>query len=196
MQLHNYAGDTLGTGNLKAAVVLPGGEDREEWIAVHAVDFYSQINMLYGTITEFCTPSTCPIMSAGPRYEYHWCDGVQFKKPVKVSAPEYVEYLMTWTQSQMDDETIFPSKIGVGFPKNFMQVAKQIFKRLFRVYAHIYYCHFQHVVALQEEAHLNTSFKHFIHFVKEFDLIENREMIPLDELIVALISVEEMRENE
>jgi hypothetical protein len=35
-----------------------------------------------------------------------------FKKPVKVSAPEYVDYLMTWVQNQLDDENIFPSKIG------------------------------------------------------------------------------------
>lgn len=33
-----------------------------------AVDFFNQINMLYGTITEFCTESSCPVMSAGPRY--------------------------------------------------------------------------------------------------------------------------------
>jgi hypothetical protein len=33
-----------------------------------AVDFFNQINMLYGTITEFCTPQECPVMSAGPKY--------------------------------------------------------------------------------------------------------------------------------
>ena len=43
--------------------------------------------MLYGTLTEFCTPDLCPIMSAGPRYEYHWMDGVTVKKPLKCSAP-------------------------------------------------------------------------------------------------------------
>ena len=32
-----------------------------------AVDFFNQINMLYGTITEFCTPESCPVMSAGPK---------------------------------------------------------------------------------------------------------------------------------
>lgn len=34
-----------------------------------AVDFFNQINMLYGTITEFCTEINCPIMSAGPKYD-------------------------------------------------------------------------------------------------------------------------------
>ena len=48
---------------------------------------------------------------------------------------------------------------GVPFPKNFQTTVKLIFKRLFRVYAHMYYSHFQKVVSLNEEAHLNTSFK-------------------------------------
>ena len=33
-----------------------------------AVDFFNQINMLYGTITEFCTPNDCKVMSAGAKY--------------------------------------------------------------------------------------------------------------------------------
>uniref|UniRef100_A0A8C5L3B1 MOB kinase activator 1A n=1 Tax=Jaculus jaculus TaxID=51337 RepID=A0A8C5L3B1_JACJA len=74
----------------------------------------------------------------------------------------------------------------VPFPKNFMSVAKTILKRLFRVYAHIYHQHFDSVMQLQEEAHLNTSFKHFIFFVQEFNLIDRRELAPLQELIEKL----------
>lgn len=39
------------------------------WVAVNTVDFFNQINMLYGTITEFCTEQSCTVMSAGPKYE-------------------------------------------------------------------------------------------------------------------------------
>lgn len=77
---------------------------------------------------------------------------------------------------------------GVPFPKNFLSIAKTILKRLFRVYAHIYHQHFKEVVQLSEEAHLNTSFKHFIYFVQEFNLIERRELAPLQELIDKLTS--------
>ncbi|KAF3850791.1 hypothetical protein F7725_012563 [Dissostichus mawsoni] len=141
-ELLKHAEATLGSGNLRQAVMLPEGEDLNEWIAVNTVDFFNQINMLYGTITEFCTETSCSVMSAGPRYEYHWADGTNIKKPIKCSAPKYIDYLMTWE---------FP------FPKNFMSVAKTILKRLFRVYAHIYHQHFDSVMQLQEEAHLNTS---------------------------------------
>jgi len=182
-QLKKYADATLGSGNLRAAVTLPEGEDLNEWVAVNTVDFYNQINMLYGTITEFCTPDECPIMCAGARFEYHWMDGVKYKKPKKCPAPQYIELLMDWIQDQLDDESVFPSKIGVSFPKTFMNTAKVILKRLFRVYAHIYHSHFDKIISLGEEAHLNTSFKHFIFFVQEFNLIDKKELQPMQYLI-------------
>ena len=46
------------------------------------------------------------------RYEYHWADGQAIKRPIKCSAPKYIDYLMSWVQDQLDDETLFPSKIG------------------------------------------------------------------------------------
>ncbi|CAJ0851828.1 9319_t:CDS:2 [Entrophospora sp. SA101] len=188
-QLQKYAEATLGLGNLKVAVALPEGEDVNEWLAVNTYDFLNQINMLYGTITEFCTPQECPVMSAGAKFEYHWSDGDKFKKPVKLSAPVYVDHLIEWVQNQLDDESIFPS---VPFPKNFQNVVKTIFKRLFRIYAHIYLAHFSAIVALGEEAHLNTSFKHFIYFIQEFQLIEKKELQPLSELIASLTSQDQI----
>lgn len=189
--LLQHAATTLGSGNLRQAVRLPEGEDLNEWVAVNTVDLFNQINILYGTITELCTEESCPLMSAGPKYEYHWADGQTVKKPIKCSAPKYIDYLMTWAQDQLDDESVFPSKIGVPFPKNFLQTAKTILKRLFRVYAHIYHQHFDQVVQLREEAHLNTSFKHFIFFVQEFSLIDRRELAPLQELIDRLTAKEQ-----
>ena len=182
-ELHKHAKATLGSGNLKQAVQLPDSEDLNEWLAVNTVDFYNQVNLLYGSIGEYCTDSSCPIMSAGPKFEYFWADGEKIKKPIKVTAPEYMEYLMTWVQDTLDNETIFPSRVDVPFPRQFQTVVKNIFKRLFRVYAHIYYNHFQKIVSLGEEAHLNTCFKHFYLFINEFNLVDKRETAPLQELI-------------
>lgn len=117
------------------------------------------------------------------RYEYHWADGLTVKKAIKCCAPEYVEFLMSWVQAQLDDEATFPSKIGTPFPKNFAAIVKNIFKRLFRVYAHLYHSHFPKIVALGEEAHLNTSFKHFHFFVQEFGLVDKKDLAPLQDLI-------------
>eukprot|EP01095_Lingulamoeba_sp_RSL-Kostka_P008992 TRINITY_DN306_c0_g2_i1.p1 TRINITY_DN306_c0_g2~~TRINITY_DN306_c0_g2_i1.p1 ORF type:complete len:229 (+),score=67.94 TRINITY_DN306_c0_g2_i1:118-804(+) len=195
-ELHKYAKGTLGSGNLKAAVALPESEELNEWLAVNTVDFFNQINLLYGSISEWCTPESCTTMSAGSKYEYLWADGQKIKKPIKCSAPEYVEYLMTWVQDILDDEAIFPSIVDVPFPRNFQSVVKKIFKRLFRVYAHIYYNHFQNIVGLGEEPHLNTCFKHFYLFIVEFNLVEKRELAPLQDLIDQLLTPQNNNSNE
>eukprot|EP00850_Spirogloea_muscicola_P021018 SM000233S07989 [mRNA] locus=s233:206296:207656:- [translate_table: standard] len=170
--LRKHIDATLGSGNLREAAT--------SWAAV---DFFNQVNLLYGTLEEYCTDINCPTMSAGPKYEYRWADGVTVKKPLEVSAPKYVEYLMDWIEAQLDDETIFPQRLGAPFPPNFKDVVKTIFKRLFRVYAHIYHSHFQRICSLHEEAHLNTCFKHFILFTHMFTLVGKTELAPLQELI-------------
>jgi MOB kinase activator 1 len=134
------------------------------------VDFYNQLNLLYGSITEFCSPTTCPTMTATEEFEYLWADPPTYPKPTHMPAPQYIEHLLTWTQSMIDNESTFPSRIGVPFPKTFQATVKQIMKRLFRVYAHVYCHHYPVVGLLGLEPHLNTSFKHFVLFVSEFQL--------------------------
>ena len=174
---------TLGSGNLRAAVALPEGEDVNEWLAVAAVDFFHQVNMLYATLADFCTPDSCPSMSAGPKYKYFWSDGQH--KPEDVCASRYVFSLMEWIQEQLEDETVFPTKPGNAFPKGFHAIVNSIFRRLFRVFAHIYHHHVEHVQALDISVHLNTSFRHFCYFVDTFQLIEKKELAPLSELIAS-----------
>ncbi|KAL8463910.1 hypothetical protein ACS0TY_033741 [Phlomoides rotata] len=183
LELKNRIDTLLSSGSLREAVRLPPGTDAYEWWAVNTVHFFNHVNVLYDTLTEFCTPSTCPIMSAGPKYEYRWADGVTIKKPIVVSAQKYFEYLMDWIEQQLNDESIFPQKRGVPFPPNFQDVVGTILKRLFRVYAHIYHSHFQNIVSLKEEVHLNTCFKHFVLFTMEFGLIDTDELAPLNEII-------------
>lgn len=182
-QLKQHIDATLGSGNLREAVQLPPGEDLHEWLAVNTVDFYNTISLLYGTLSEYCTPETCPTMCAGPKYEYRWADGVKIKKPMECSAPRYVEYLMEWVESRVDDQNLFPQAPGAPFPKNFQDVVRKIFTRLFRVYAHVYHSHFQRICQLGAEAHLNTCFKHFIYFTGAFQLVKKEELAPLQELV-------------
>jgi hypothetical protein len=59
---------------------------------------------------------------------------------------------------------------------------KNIFKRLFRVYGHMYHSHVESIIALGAEAHLNTCFKHFMYFILEFGLVERKELEPLVEI--------------
>ena len=128
-----------------------------------AYDFFHNINMIYGTVADYCSPRDCPIMSAGdgcvrcPRHrvlsgprcladgregraapwrprafpprkltgaatrlwqgggavaphrvEYLWTN--QDQKASRIPAPQYIDYVMTWIQSQLADEAVFPSR--------------------------------------------------------------------------------------
>ena len=90
-----------GSGNLRLAVQLPEGEDTNEWLAVHgkcvwvefelhiwwlchaAVDFFNHLNMLYGTVTEFCTPQEVCMMCT-------WISNGNLTKISILSVPNYV----------------------------------------------------------------------------------------------------------
>ncbi|KAL9618536.1 MAG: hypothetical protein Q9160_006792 [Pyrenula sp. 1 TL-2023] len=188
-QLRQFAEATLGSGSLRKAVKLPEGEDLNEWLAVNIVDFYNQINLIYGSITEFCSPQSCPEMKATDEFEYLWQDSTTYKRPQKMPAPEYIEHLMSWVQGHIDDEQTFPSRIGVPFPKTFPSTIRQIFKRLYRVYAHIYCHHYPVVVHLGLEPHLNTSFKHYVLFIDEHELSGGKDFWgPLGDLVESMIS--------
>jgi hypothetical protein len=104
-------------------------------------------------------------------------------KKIKLSAPQYIDYMASSIQNMMGDETLFPTKAGKEFPKEFSQLVRRIFGQLFRLFAHIYHHHYDKILSLYEEPHLNSLFAHFYSFAKEFDLLDKKEIQPLQELI-------------
>ncbi|XP_016300378.1 MOB kinase activator 3B-like [Sinocyclocheilus anshuiensis] len=71
---------------------------------------------------------------------------------------------------------------GIPFPKNFIQICKKILCRLFRVFVHVYIHHFDRILLMGAEAHVNTCYKHFYYFSTELNLIECKELEPLKEM--------------
>lgn len=113
-ELYKKAQASLKSGlDLRKVVQLPDGESLNDWIAVHVVDFFNRINLIYGTMSEYCTERTCPIMSGGLKYEYRWRDGEDYRKPTKLPALKYMNLLMDWIESLINDEDIFPTRVGV-----------------------------------------------------------------------------------
>jgi len=75
---------------------------------------------------------------------------------VQLPAPTYIDYVMTWIQNLLDDETVFPTKSGMyhppfhpdpcshivtgrDFPQSFPSTVKHVYRQLLRVFAHIYH---------------------------------------------------------
>ncbi|KAF0698758.1 Aste57867_10616 [Aphanomyces stellatus] len=183
-QMHQHVKQSLAHGlDVVDSVQLPPGYSKDEWVAVHTIDFYNEVSLLYGTISELCTGATCPEMGAGPCYTYLWAD--EQGAPVACSAPVYVSNLMTWIDGQLSDPAVFPDH-GFETNKAFAAASRNILKRLFRVYAHIYHNHVGDFAALHADAHLNFSFKRFVTFVLAFDLVEKKELNALGKLIAHL----------
>ena len=180
--IRNTIKDLISLEDLKYIVKLPEGEDENEWIAVHISDFHNQVSLLYATMEEYCTEATCPTMNAGPKYEYLWADN-EHPEPVKVSAHKYVGLLLRWVSGYLKDPAVFPSLPGAPFPDNFKIVASRIFKRMLRVYAHIYHCHWEVIRKLGQQNYLEICTKHFVLFGREFNLIDSTDLDPIKQLI-------------
>lgn len=182
-KLQKLSQATLGAGNMKENVRLPKGENVNDWLASHVVDFYDTLVSLYSLIKDECTEKSCPEMKAGPGFTYAWQDNDKYKKSTIVPAPQYIEFVFDWVAGQVDNEAIFPSNPDVPFPSDFKAIVSKIFQRYFRIYAHIFHHHRHHMTVVGGEPHLNTTFKHFMYFTHEFDLIPEAQLVPLKDII-------------
>lgn len=167
-------------GSYKTIVQLPMYVDYHEWLALNIFEFYNHINKFYGVIAEYVTPDKYPTMNADPRTEYVW---IMNNHSVSLPANQYIEYALTWISNKINDQTIFPTKSGMAFPPSFLRDIKGICRQMFRIIAHIYWNHFEKIVHLSLEAHWISYFSHFISFIREFDLLEAKELEPLSMLI-------------
>ncbi|XP_029074320.1 MOB kinase activator 3A isoform X1 [Monodon monoceros] len=125
-ELHKKAQASLNAGlDLKLAVQLPAGEELNDWVAVHVVDFFNRVNLIYGTISDGCTERSCPVMSGGPKYEYRWQDEHRFRRPTALSAPRYMDLLMDWIEVQINNEDVFPTNVAL-FSEHFLCVCQAL----------------------------------------------------------------------
>lgn len=159
---------------------MPLGEEKNEWLAANTVDFYNELSLLYGLVVDEATEKyKQPGEGFPPGFEYRWGESGG-KKAIRVSSPEYVDYVMSWVEDQLDNEDIFPTLETSPFPDNFIVYIRDIYKRLFRVFAILYHRHFASFEEIDAQAHLNTCFKHFLFFSLQFELVDDEELKALD----------------
>ena len=87
--------------------------------------------------------------------DYMWLDNQ--RKQVRLPAPQYVgilipcpkrsgavDFIMTNISNRITNEKFFPTKHNSSFPANFHQsIVKPIHKQMFRIFAHVYWAHFE-----------------------------------------------------
>ncbi|KAI9676993.1 MAG: hypothetical protein M1817_006832 [Caeruleum heppii] len=76
-----------------------------------------------------------------------------------------------------------------GFPEAFLSTCKNIYKQMFRVYAHMYWRHFENpFYNLGLERHFNSAFVHFLIVGTEYDLLASKDLEPLQPLLDAWLA--------
>lgn len=178
--LHKTIKEGISKGTLKESVKCPSNGNLNEWLAVNCFDFFNNILLIYSAVSDLCSPTACPIMNGGPNMEYVWMEN---KKPLQLPAREYCEKLFEWVQQCFDDTKIFPNEFTAKAPKHFMPTLTKIFKRLFRVYAHMFYSHANHLKELELSDQTYLGFRHFYVFCREYNLLSKEDISPLEQMI-------------
>ncbi|CRL06523.1 CLUMA_CG019568, isoform A [Clunio marinus] len=169
---------------LRSMVDLPAGVDYNEWLASYTIQIFEYVNLVYGTISEHCTTTGCPDMTAPGSKTYLWYD--EKGKKNRCPAPQYIDYVMTYTQRTISDESYFPTKYANQFPSGFESHVRKMIRLLFHVIAHMYAAHFREIALLGLHPHLNSTFALLVALQRRFNLIEPKEMEVLSDLEAAL----------
>ena len=67
---------------------------------------------------------------------------------MRVSAPQYYDFAMTWCQQRLTNQDIFPTKFGDSFPENYKSYIQRIMLVLWAVICHIYHAHWIQIKGL------------------------------------------------
>lgn len=70
-----------------------------------------------------------------------------------------------------------------GFPQRFETEVKNMYKQMFRVYAHLYWQHWLAFWELSAHRELNTCFVHFINVGRIYNLLSDKDMEPMQPLV-------------
>lgn len=135
------------------------------------------------------------------RFTYTWLDN--YRNPIRIPACQYITLVQKWIMGKINDSRIFPvfdvfelakhrqaqaphPYLGKdsGFPESFETDIKSLYRQMFRCYAHIYHGHWQDpFYNLGAYKELNTCFIHFVNVGKLFNLLEDRDMKPMQPLV-------------
>ncbi|KAK4185966.1 putative maintenance of ploidy protein mob2 [Podospora australis] len=208
----NYAKHIV-KGNFLTLSAKPKTVEMGEWVAHQVVDHWRMLITFIRLVhdkeedgTSICNSRRCPKMSAGANHSFTWLNSRL--QPVEIPAYEYLTLVQRYISGKIDDSNIFPTDAsGVsfadnpafcsplpdsgqdwigkrsGFPQNFMETCQTIFRQMFRVYAHLYWSHFDDLFCLNLEKSMNSCFSHFILTATTLNLLKKADLEPMQPLI-------------
>ncbi|GIZ40529.1 hypothetical protein CKM354_000386300 [Cercospora kikuchii] len=205
-----YAGFIV-KGNFMTLAANPLHVESGEWLAHQIVEQNRLLTGMVKIVQTddrasgvgLCNEKTCPTMSAGGT-TYTWID--TNRNPINLPAATYIKHIQTWVAGKIQDESVFPTTTftqappvpasqqlsndpnnwlgkSSGFPQRFEAEIKNMYKQMFRCYAHLYWSHWLQFWDLNSYRELNTCFIHFINVGRASSLLTDRDTEPMQPLI-------------
>ena len=197
-QLNKVTGVTL-IQDFDVLINKPETHTYGDWIISNAIEFLDRVEQLSNACSLFCTSETCPMFNAGPHYHYFWEDeGTE--QPIQLSAPEYFLALKRWSKRNLQNVNLFPRKSSNDLLPESLLILKTIYRRTFRILAHLYMCHFSSIREFQFEPIINTILAHYTLFSLKYELIQPIDVEMLrpvyTALKISLPGLDEINDNE
>eukprot|EP00418_Pyrodinium_bahamense_P036424 CAMPEP_0179209152 /NCGR_PEP_ID=MMETSP0796-20121207/104310_1 /TAXON_ID=73915 /ORGANISM="Pyrodinium bahamense, Strain pbaha01" /LENGTH=288 /DNA_ID=CAMNT_0020914109 /DNA_START=39 /DNA_END=903 /DNA_ORIENTATION=- len=145
--------------DLDSLYELPAGAavDPLVWQYEHLRQFVIEFNRLLVALGDQCTPETCPKMTASNEWQY-LC--AAHRKPQDCAAIDYMTHTIDGSTALLTNAKHFASRshVPAGNAKFFQSMAR----RLYRIFAHVFYHHRRVFDAIEDEVHLCARFSHFV----------------------------------
>lgn len=123
----------------------------------HLRQFLIEFNLLLVRLSDECTPETCPKMTASNEWQY-LC--AAHRKTQDCAAIDYMTHTIDGSTALLTNAKHFGSRGGV--PPDSAKYFQSMARRLYRIFAHVYYHHRQVFAETEAERHLCARFSHFV----------------------------------
>lgn len=148
---------------------LPEGQELGAWKIEHLRLFCMQLNGLAARLQDCCYPETCNQMTATEQWIF-LC--AAHKQPNECPAIDYTRHALDSAASLLNSNKYFPSRVTIKESS----VAKlgSVCRRVYRIFSHAYYHHFQVFDEFEKKTHLCGRFSKF---VTMYELLSKESLI-------------------
>ena len=160
LALAEYIQDLLreDPSDLERIYELPSPDiDALVWQYEHLRQFVIEFNLLLVALAGICTPETCPKMTASNDWQY-LCSA--HRKPQECAAIDYMTHTIDGSTALLTVACPFSSRSQV--PSSSTKYFQSMSRRLYRIFAHVYFHHREHFDLLETERRLCARFSHFV----------------------------------
>ncbi|CAK0840524.1 unnamed protein product, partial [Prorocentrum cordatum] len=127
------------------------------WQYEHLRQFVIEFNALVVALGDDCTPETCPKMMASNKWQYRCA---AHSEPQDCAAIDYMLHTIDGSTALLTNVRHFPSRSHV--PPGCAEYFQTMARRLYRIFAHVYYHHREIFDETEAERHLFARFSHFV----------------------------------